>query len=169
MTSAAPRGVGSKAPLIALAVLLVAIAGFIAWTDSQVVTEADIATDALALQSTYQQLDEVGRILDGIELQQVESRPARRKGCTIDSGDLFQPRTNRTWQSPPGAADRVEAEVRAGLVNRGWILPPPGTSSRLSWRSPDGWEAQAVIFRTEAAALVEIEATIVGAAPCRLR
>jgi hypothetical protein len=157
--------------VVGAAVLAVAIASLMAVKDlggSDVRTVDDVRTDVAALDRLTELLWPLRDELDGITpFDGVDAAPADLVGCTVDSGDLFQPRVRRTWLREPTRAALDPAPLVEALERRGWevqIVDRFGTTQLVMQVAAH--TAVAEVYAASAGGTVGVEITIDDAAPC---
>jgi hypothetical protein len=156
-----------------------AVAAWLLLRDGVGVHETEMALTKVRLGTLSRAFDSVGDPPNG------RGRPAKVRGCSTDSGDLFQPYAHREWQVSTEQADAVALEVVRRLLELGWRNAPelslnshpdypvpsePLTADRFGNYTlrfeANGWSATGTVGPSFEKVLVLVSATISDAMPC---
>lgn len=138
--------------------------------------EPSFSTDEALLHQTSRYLQTLRAELDSLpQIEGTRARKAEALGCSVDSGDLFQPSVRREWLLRGAKGMDVARDLAADLRRRGWTGGALAEDHGELTKVYASWSGQIAIDvflleqdYPEEDNVVMLESEVKGARPCRL-
>jgi hypothetical protein len=116
-----------------------------------------------------QRLGVVARDLDRLPSFGARTGRARVGGCSVDSGDVFQPAATREWNVKGSARKTVATRIGEAMIATGWTGSTTDVDGDRSFtRTYNGWTATATVGSPYQIVPAFVEVHIAGMRPCSL-